>query len=230
MISQSQQEKNNVDSHGGHRQRMRKKLLSEGAGKLSDLEILEMLLFYVLPRCDTKKHAQELLKKFGSLQGVLNAHRKDLTSVSGIKDGAEAMFLLLREVVDRCGGTQSKFSVLDTERIKQHLINLYRDLENETVFVLYFAPDGIFIDDQLIYRGGVSSARFSLRAITEGAIRAGASSVILAHNHPSGNLVPSGDDIISTKRIIAHLLANDIEVVEHYIVGKDNCAGMLSAK
>lgn len=80
----------------------------------------------------------------------------------------------------------------------------------------------------MIFHGNVNSARFSLRKVTEGVIRVGGKAVILAHNHPSGNLTPSQDDIISTKRIAAHLMANEIELIEHYIVSGDNAIGILN--
>ena len=66
------------------------------------------------------------------------------------------------------------------------------------------------------------------RTVTEGVIRSGGNAVILAHNHPSNVLVPSGDDIISTKHIAVHLAANDIDLIEHYIVGKTDCVGFFA--
>ncbi len=224
----SQKDKKPTYPHGGHRQRMKQKVLSKGAEKLSDVELLEMLLYYVLPRCDTKPHAEQLLEKFGSIDGVLKCKKDELSSISGLKDGAELLFSLLRETVNRCGGRSVSFSLLDVQHIKRFLLKLYKDLDRETVFALYFADDGLFVGEQFIFRGGISSARFSLRMITEGAIKFGGSSVILAHNHPSGKLVPSSDDLISTKRIAAHLAANEIELAEHYIVGQDDCLGIMN--
>ena len=118
--------------------------------------------------------------------------------------------------------------LLEGDKLKEYLLDLYRERTNETVYALYFASDGEFIGKQVVFHGGISSAKFSLRTITEGIIRIGGKTVILAHNHPSGSLVPSNDDVISTKRIAAHLAANEIELLEHYIVGKDDIVGILN--
>ena len=207
-------------NHGGHRDRMKSALLKNGAEKLDDVHILEMLLFYVVPRTDTRKTAEDLIENFGSLQGVMEAEKGEILKFKGLKDNAEVLFMLLRELFERCGGTRNKPSLLEPERMKKHLVNLYKGVSAETVYALYFTQNGSFVGEEIIFRGDMSSARFSLRLITEGVIRAGGCGVVLAHNHPSNSLVPSGDDILSTKRMAAHLAANDIELIEHYIVGK----------
>ena len=96
------------------------------------------------------------------------------------------------------------------------------------VYALYYNLSGAFVGKQMVFSGDISSARFSLRTITEGVIRAGGKTVILAHNHPSKSIVPSEDDILSTKRIAAHLNANEIDLVEHYIIGGEKCVGILA--
>ncbi|MBR5779821.1 MAG: RadC family protein [Clostridia bacterium] len=220
-------EKDKVNDTLGHRSRCKKRLLSEGAKSFSDTELLEMLLFYAVPRADTKPIAEALIEKFGSLNAVIRADLDELTSVPMLKDGARVLFSLLDELFARTGVCIGDKDLLEGEKLKEYLLDLYRERVNETVYALYFAADGEYIGKQVIFRGGISSAKFSLRAITEGIIRIGGKTVILAHNHPSGSLVPSSDDIISTKRIAAHLAANEIELLEHYIVGKDDVAGIM---
>ena len=112
--------------------------------------------------------------------------------------------------------------------MKKYIPSLDKEISVETVFAMYFAKSGNLVGKEVIFRGDISSARFSLRAITEGVIRAGGTGVVLVHNHPSDILVPSDDDIISTKRIAAHLAANDIELIEHYIVGKTDAVGFFA--
>lgn len=218
----------NKNAHSGHRDRMKKRVLDKGATNLSEAELLEMLLYYVVPRCDTKSHALALLEKFGSFEDILSSKVGSLSSVSGLKDNAEVLFILLREVVSRFGMNPTDVSIQKPQTVKTYLIDLYKNAKQETVFAVYFNADGSHVSTRLIFRGGISSAKFSLRAITEGAIQSGSNTLVLAHNHPSGVLVPSGDDIISTKRIAAHLAANDINLVEHYIVGKDDAVGMFT--
>ncbi len=216
--------------HSGHRKRMRDKLLKNGISEMTEVDILEMMLYYVVPRADTRKMAEELIYKFGSIEGVLAAEQGEISKLSGLKENAEMLFMLIREVLKRSGVACADSSLLEPRKLKEYLINLYKGASAETVYALYFTPDGVLCGKQLIFRGGISSAKFSLRTITEGVIRTGGNSVVLAHNHPSGKLVPSGDDIISTKRIAAHLSANDIQLIEHYIVGEDDCIGILQVK
>lgn len=226
MRSESEAAKKN--EHSGHRARCRKRLLSKGGAALSELDLLEMLLFYAVPRADTRKTAEEMLRRFESLEGILNSSKGEIAGIKGLGDSAEALFLLIREVVKREGDDFSGICRLNDESVKKYLLELYRGLAAETVYALYFSKEGKLVGKQLIFHGGVSSVRFSLRSVTEGAIRAGGNAVILAHNHPSGSLVPSVDDVLTTKRMAMHLAANEIDLIEHYIVGKDDCVGILN--
>ena len=221
-------EKEQNITHEGHRKRCKTRVLTDGCMKMSDVDLLEMLLFYSVPRVDTRKQAESLINKFGSLQGVLNADKDEIAKHAGLKESTEILFALLRETVSRVAVKEDNSTLLEGDNIKKYLIELYRGSAAETVYALYFGADGSFLGKQLGFRGGISSARFALRTVTEGVIRIGGKSVVLAHNHPSGILVPSGDDIISTKRIAAHLAANDINLIEHYIVGKDDCVGIFN--
>lgn len=214
----------------GHRKRCKTRLLSQGASTLSDAELLEMLLFYAVPRRDVRPQAEALIERFGSLDAVLNAEIEEITKCTGLKAGAEVLFALLRETLSRTTVAEGDESLLDGDGVKNYLLELYRGKEVETVYALYFDEGGIFLGRQVILRGDINSARFSLRKITEGVIRVGGKSVILAHNHPSDILVPSSDDIISTKRIAAHLSANEITLIDHYIVGKNDVASILKIK
>ena len=215
-------------THEGHRKRMKSALLENGAGGLNELDLLEMLLFYAVPRADTRATAKSLLDKFGSIEAILNADQGAISSVGNLKGNAEVLFILLRELFLRYGGTQSEPSFLEPNKMKRFLVDFYKEISVETVFAMYFAKSGNLVGKEVIFRGDISSARFSLRAITEGVIRAGGTGVVLVHNHPSDILVPSDDDIISTKRIAAHLAANDIELIEHYIVGKTDAVGFFA--
>ncbi len=219
----------NKHSHYGHRKRKKTQFLKNGgAESFSDLDILEMLLYYAVPRTDTVPIAKALLEEFGSLQGVLNADKGEVSKVSGLKESAEVLFGLLKEVSIRTSVERPEPSLLEHSLLKKHLIELFRDAENETVFALYFSDEGALLGQQLIFKGAISSVKFSLRKVTEGVIRSGGSQVVIAHNHPSGSLAPSTEDILSTKRIAAHLAANEIELIEHYIVGNNDCVGILN--
>lgn len=219
-------EKEQKATHEGHRKRCKSRVLDEGSKKLTDVELLEMLLFYAIPRVDTRKQAELLIERYGTLDGVITADPADLSKYAGIKENAEVFFALLREMAARVSIRAHHETLLEGINLKRYLIDLYKDAIAETVYALYFDSEGKFLGKQFIFRGGLNSARFSLRTITEGVFRVGGKSVILAHNHPSGVLIPSGEDILSTKRIAAHLSANEINLIDHFIVGKDDCVGI----
>ena len=208
--------------HDGHRKRCKTRLLKDGAIKMSDSELLELLLFYAIPRKDVRPQAEQLIAKFGSLAAVIDADISQITEITGCEASVEVLISLLRETVLRSAIVEGDKCLLDGNRIKDFLLEIYEGKEAETVYALYFAPDGGYLGKQVIFRGDMNSARFSLRTITEGVIRAGGNSVVVAHNHPRGSLIPSSEDLISTKRMAAHLAANEITLIEHYIVGKDD--------
>ena len=214
----------------GHRKRLKEKLLSSGASNMSDADIIEMLLFYIVPRKDCRAVAEALVEKYGTLEAVIAADPRELREFKYLKDGAEVLFTLLGEVVKRASIIEGDRSMLEGDRLKTYLLEIFKDKEAETVYALYFAEDGSYLGKQVIHRGNISSARFSLRTVTEGVIRIGGKSVVLAHNHPSDMLVPSSDDIISTKRIAAHLAATDIDLIDHYIVGTDDAVSIFKVK
>lgn len=217
------------ENQKGHRARQRRKLLELGAERMSDKEILEMLLFYALPRVDTKPIANELLQRFGSLKSILCADPVKLRELSGIKENAEVLFMLLRETARRFEEKAVTGCFFDFEVASEYLKTLFLGADRELVYVLFLDKNGYLLEKQLLFTGSVSSAKLSLRPVTEGAIRAESSHVILAHNHPSGSCIPSTDDIYTTNQVGAHLSANEITLVEHYIVTKTHVSGILKA-
>lgn len=211
----------------GHRARQKDRVLNSGGYVLTDRELLEMLLYYVLPRIDTKPIADELLAKFGSIKGVLDADGGSLSQVKGIKENAEVFFLLLRQVSLRDAGAVGKGDLRDGKTATEFLLRVFEGVRSESVFAAYLGENGELLDSEFVFRGDISSARFPMRAVTEGVIRCRGRSVVIAHNHPSGSVIPSSDDIATTKRMAVHLAANDINLIEHYIVGAGECAGIL---
>ncbi len=214
-------------AHNGHRQRRKAYVLKHECDNLTDSELLEMLLFYAIPRVDIRVQAEQLIAEYGTIENVLNAESESLRKKTGIKDNTEVFFKLLREVSKRCGEAVRDELPLEPARIKEYLIDLFREAEAETVYALFFTPEGRLAGKQIVHRGSLNEVRFRMRNITEGAIRSGGTFVVLAHNHPSDILVPSEEDIIATKRIAAHLAMTDIELIDHYLVGKNDCVGIL---
>lgn len=203
------------------------KLLTRGGANMSDAEILEMLLCYAVNNEDAGGIAEELIKEYTTISCVVQSNSDDIIKKYGLGTEAKLLLMLLNEMILRTAILQSDKNLSEKENLRDYLLDLFHGKTTEIVYALYFAADGGFVGRQLIYHGKISEVNFSLRRITEGVFRVGGKSVILAHNHPSQILVPSYDDYISTKRIAAHLEANEVTLIDHYIVGDGRIVGIL---
>lgn len=174
--------------HDGHRNRLKNRFLNEGLTNFEDHNVLELLLFYSIPRSDTNEIAHELLNKFGSLHGVFEAGMEDLMSVNGISRHSAVLIKMIPELFVVYG----RDKVRDIQKInssddaKQFFIpRFYGKVREEVQLVL--------LDDKMniikwvkIYEGSVNSANVPIRKIVEIAIENRATNVIIAHNHPTG--------------------------------------------
>lgn len=206
--------------HDGHRQRLKKRFLEEGLDNFTDIQVLELLLFYCIPRQDTNPIAHKLLDHFGGLSQVLEATPAQLQKVPGIGENTATFLRLVTEVeryylVDR--STREK--VLNgTEDCARYLIPFFFGRAVETVFLLCMDAKGKVLCCKEMGEGSVNSAGISVRKIMETALGANASMVALAHNHPSGIAVPSHEDIITTRRVVAALNTVDIKLLDHLVI------------
>ena len=213
-----------MNIHDGHRQRTKKKFLEHGLDSFSDHEVLELLLFYALPRGDTNPTAHALIDRFGSLAAVLDAPLEELVRVPGIGEGAAALLKLAPQVGRRY--LMSRASVGDilysTQAAGKYIVPLFAGETEEAVYAVCLDGKYKVLGCRLLFRGSVNSAGVSVRRIVEAAISCNATSVILAHNHTSGPALPSEDDIKTTRRVRQALKAVDIELADHLIVADDD--------
>lgn len=211
-----------LPAYSGHRGRLRQKLAKHGLDGFLPHEVLELLLTYAIPRKDTKPLAWALLKKFGSLAAVLDAEEKQLCEVDGIGPHAAQFLRLLREVVKSYSLAQVKEStVLNSPQ--QVLAYCKASLSNrrvECLEVLCLSIRGTLINTQVIATGSLGTVMVSPRQVIECALKANAKSVILVHNHPSGDANPSKEDIAVTHTIINAASYFDIKIADHIIIGK----------
>jgi len=206
--------------HDGHRERMKKRFREHGLDSFSDIEALETLLFYALPRKNTNELAHILLERFGSFRGVLEADYSELCEVDGIGENAATLLSLVTEMNIRylkSGRPQGK-SLFDTESAGEYILPLFAYQKRETAYMLFLDNAGKLISCCELGKGIVNRVEVSARAIIENAIKTNASRVILTHNHLSGTALPSRDDYISTDGIRAALKMVDVELIDHIIV------------
>lgn len=213
-----------MSMHTGHRQRLKEQFLKNGLDGFTEFQVLELLLFYCIPRIDTNPIAHRLIQKFGSLDQVLEASATELMEVEGVGENAATFLTLLTE-------TSRYYLVRRNEKVKvlttvaecgHYMLPFFHGRRNETVFLLCLDAKCKVIACRNLGEGSVNSASVPIRRIVETALMCKAVSVVLAHNHPSGLALPSHEDVISTQRTAAALAAVDITLVDHIIVADDD--------
>lgn len=220
-----------MSSHDGHRQRMKERFHSQGLDVFQEHEVLEMLLYYAIPRQNTNEIAHELIKTFGSLYQVLEAPAAELEKVKGISRHASTLLNLIPAVsrhymVSR--GTQ--FEVLTTiTECGQYLLPYFVGRMDETVFLLCLDSKCKVLACKEVAKGNVNIAAISIRRIVETALKCNASSVVLAHNHPSGFAYPSDEDIVTTRRVAVALDAVGVILADHVIVSDDDFVSLVDS-
>lgn len=217
--------------HDGHRKRMKERFLKEGLDNFSDIQVLELLLFYCIPQGDTNPLAHRLLDHFGDLWQVMDAPISELLKVDGVGHHTATMMSLVTSLsryylVNR----NERNSVLDTvEKCGQYLIPYFYGRRNETVFLLCLDAKCKMLCCKEIGEGSVNSAGVPVRRIVESALYANATTVVLAHNHPSGLALPSPEDIQTTRRVAAALDTVDIILADHIIVAEEDFVSLVQS-
>lgn len=217
--------------HKDHRQRVRERYLKEGLDGFSEVQVLELLLFYVIPRQDTNPIAHRLLKRFGSLYQVLEAPVEELEKVEGIGPNAALLLSLITAVarVYAVNRTEKQKILRTIEDCGEYLKSFFIGRRSEMVYLLCLDAKCKVLGCREIGEGSVNSANVPIRRIVETALGLNATSVVLAHNHPSGIALPSGEDVLTTHRVAAALSTVDIVLVDHIIVADDDYVSMVQS-
>jgi len=215
----------------GHRDRLRAKLLTRGAEALDDYELLETLLFAFIPRRDVKPIAKALLARFGSVSGVLAASSADLRRVDGVGETAAAYIKSVNALQARTQReTLAQRPVISSWTTLLAYVQGQLQHEGREQFrVLFLDRKNQLIKDELMGAGTVDHAPVYPREIARRALELQASSLILVHNHPSGDTTPSRADIDMTREIIDVLDPLDITVHDHLIAGARGVTSFKSA-
>ena len=210
--------------HDGHRERMRKRFITHGLDNFDDHNILELLLFYALPREDTNPIAHKLLEYFGSLAAVFDAPVEALTKIDGIGESTAVLIKLIPQISRRYLISREKTSdILDsTQKAGAYLIPRFYGEQDEVVYMVCMDAKCKVINCKKLFHGSVNSANISIRKVVENALQYKATSVIIAHNHTSGIALPSREDEYTTRKIDEALKMVDIPLIDHIIVADDD--------
>lgn len=208
--------------HEGHREKLKRRFQNEGLEHFEDHNILELILFYAIPRRDTNDIAHALLDRFGSLSRVFEADVKELCRVPGI--GEHAAYLIKtypavakRYYTDRFGRGKR---LPEYEEMGQELVLHFAGLGNEEVYAVFYDNSLTMCGTQVVHEGDINSVSFSFRRLCDSLVLNKASYVVVAHNHPHGLPIASSEDLNTTTALKNFLLQMNVILLDHFIIAE----------
>ncbi len=218
----------NKNVHEGHRSRMKTKFREHGLDSFTDVEALELLLYYAVPRADTNVPAHALLDEFHSFRGVLEADVSELQRVPGIGENAATLLALVtalnaryqRSVLTR--GMQ----IRSAEEAGAFLMPQFAYRNAECCVLLSMDNAGHVIDCHTLAEGSASMVELDFRNVVELVLRDHAARVILAHNHVTGVALPSDADLKATEKLYRMLQMIGVDLVDHFVFSDEDYVSM----
>lgn len=218
--------------HENHRIRVKNRYESNGLDTFEEHQALELLLFYCIPRRDTNEIAHRLIDRFHSFAQVLDAPIKELEKVEGVGHNVALYLKLLRDTLRyyRIHTERNEVKLRDIKECGEYLVKYFDGLKVEAVYMLGMDAKCKVLCCREIGKGSVNSAAVSVRKIIDVALTENVTSVVLAHNHPSGLAIPSSDDILTTNHIAKALRSIDVILVDHIVVCESEFVSMVDSK
>ncbi len=206
-------------SHFNHRKRMREKFDSQGHKSFADHEILEMLLFYSVPRVNTNPLAHKLIEKFGSLSNVLKAKKKALLKVEGIGEQTAIYLTLIGSLLTRVRARENnKITVIDSIDATDIILPEFENITDEKIYLLAIDDKFRIRYNGFIIDGNIENVDILPEMIANECIKCRATRCYIAHNHPSGCAIPSKVDVESSAEIERILESAGVSLEDHYVV------------
>lgn len=221
LIAEQPEERNGAH-YLGHRDRLRRKVLTFGPETLQDYELLEFLLTFAIPRKDVKPLAKEMIEIFGSFAGVMDASPEELKRVKGIKDNAAALIAAVRGCAVRLAKSRisSDPVIKDWDSLIKYCKIDMGQKKTECLRIIFLDSRNRLIKDEIVQKGSVSQTPVYPREIARRALELSASSIVMVHNHPAGDLRPSKNDILMTNAVLNALTPLEITLIDHLIISK----------
>lgn len=211
--------------HDGHRDRMRERFLREGLGDFEAHTVLEMLLYYARPRCNTNEIAHALIHRFGSFSGVLDASMEDLQDVEGIGYTSAVLIKMIPQLAGyyMMDKVQPGEIINSTEKAGMFFVPRFVGKTSESLYMAALDDKRKLLRCACLEReGSVNAVAISIKKIVGEAVKSNATGVLLAHNHPGGVALPSASDKRMTIQVYEALRYINIELVDHIIVADDD--------
>ena len=213
-----------MNVHDGHRGRKKRQFLENGLDAFQEHEVLELLLYYAIPRKDTNPIAHGLLKKFGSLDAVFAAPVEELMRVEGVGENAAALIHLIQPLYRRIriSATEEETVLNSVEKAGAFFVGRFAGERTESMYQACLDAKGKLLNVQKLASGDVNFVHADIRGIVQNALLCRASAVILAHNHPSGVALPSDADNAVTLQVRDVLQSVGVVLFDHIIVADDD--------
>lgn len=204
-------------------ERPREKLLERGAQSLSDAELLAIFLRVGLPGKSAVDLARELLGHFGSLNALFSASRQDFTTINGMGDAKFSQLQAVMEMARRALAEQLRQAdTLSNPNAVRDYLRLWLSGESREVFgALFLDTRHRVLAAEILFRGTVDKASVHPREVVKRGLMLNAAAIVVAHNHPSGDVSPSAADLSLTDRLHAALALVDVRLLDHFVVGRD---------
>ena len=206
----------------GHRERLRERFLKGGADAMPDYELLELTLFAVIPRRDTKPLAKALLMRFGSFAEVIAAPRTRLMEVKGVGEAVASHLKIIEAAAHRLAKTRvvGRPALSSWTALLDYCTAAMARAQNEEFRILFLDRKNVLIADEVQNRGTIDHTPVYPREIVKRALELSASAIILVHNHPSGDPTPSKADILMTREVAGAAKALGIAIHDHLVIGR----------
>ncbi|MBR5295569.1 MAG: hypothetical protein IKU24_03145 [Clostridia bacterium] len=208
--------------HAGHRAKLKKRFLLQGIEGFEDHNILELILFFAIPRRDTNVIAHNLLNKFGSFSRVFEASVDELCEVEGIGRHAAELIKTYPAVAKRYYRDRFKEEkkLPQYHNLGQELVLEFAGVDHEQVLALFYDNSLGFRGQVVLHEGDINSVAFSFRKVCDATLQHNAAFVIIAHNHPHGLPIASAEDLSTTSRLQKFLAQMNVTLIDHFIIAE----------
>ena len=214
--------------HKNHRSRLKFQFENNGIGSLTDIQKLELLLFYAIPQKDTNPLAHALIDEFGSLKNVFSADINDLKKVKGIKENSATLIKLVGSLQNQLSLPSNDEKISSSSEACAFCQKLYTNVDVEQFFVICLTKSNKVKKVKMIGSGTLDEINVQIREITAFAIESKCNRIIVSHNHPAGIAKASDEDAWFTYSLVCSCLLNSIDILDHVIVGTDKAIAMSS--
>ncbi len=208
----------------GHRGRLRKRFLEENIDTIPDYIVLEMMLHGVISRCDTCELARTLIREFGGLPQVIDAPMHELLKIRGMGERAAMHLKLIPQYYRKYSTLKWGNSLVfnDAETVGKYMLDKLIGYENEILLAACMDTNCKLLACKPVFEGTINAVNISIRKVVEFALQFNSARVIIAHNHLSGNALPSADDLETTRQLHTALNYVGIRLDDHIIVAGDD--------